>query len=859
MRNIVLAFALALLTLTAGLNHAAAMDGFDLGDMPPLPPPLLDDSSNLPPPPSGPLSPLMEGQTGGSASLAPWAPPPFPAGGSGGSGLGGASSNNFGLPPGGGYAGVDSSLPPAPPPLAPPPIDSPGLAPQAPPPMGGTATAGSLTPPGQFTPLGQTPTPAAPGQISVPALGAAPAGIQPGAVIPTASGAPEVAVSGRVSGGRVNVRAGPNTQYESIAVLGTGTPVTVVARHGDWYKIAFPADQLASIHKNYVTADISGEIPEAGVPGVINQDDAPVHAFYWDKSTVVGKLPKGAPVVIKQERGQWYRIVAPPTARAFVFEKYVQVDGGSGQVVADAAPPPTNPAVDMTAMSTADGKKVLQQKLSDNDKKVAALKETYYKRMQDAYEAEQRAAQAEFEARQRQYEAEMENRRLQAKADSESRMMQANQLELALRDLEGRLRAVDNEANMRMTYDNNEMQRQIVAQTQVTTVGAAAWAPPDPVEGGYTGWVENIGRVGYAPSQFRLTKGGEIRFYLISDRANLGEFVNRRVWVNGRVEFAGGASASVLNVDQIRALTEYEIAEDMRRMGLPPQASGELGMPPGVIGSFGGPPAPFGGGEGGDYDPYAGGTTAYGGGVEYGAGVSGVAPPAVMAAPAADPYAATYTTAGNTLDVYANPPVIGPGPGAVVGATTSYGAGEPTGTADLVTDIGNIYGSGGGSYAGVPDSSVYGSTGTYSSGDVYSGGTAYDSSYGATTTYTDPFGGTTTTTTTTTTYGDPYGGGTGGFVDAGGVYGGGAGAVPAPMVFPPRYGPAGAGLPGGGVVPADPSQLPDVVSSTSQGFLGGAADYSTTTAPASGFGMNMGEVDTNLYVNPGFKEIGPEE
>ncbi len=845
MRKIALACALALVTLTAALNQAAALDGFDLGDMPPLPPPLLDDSSNLtPPPPSGPLSPLMEGQAG-AGSLTPLAPPPFPPPSATGGGLampppggfGGTSSNNFGLPPGGGYAGGDSSLPPPPPPLAPPPIDSPGPAAMTPP-IGGTATAGSLSPPGQFTPLGQTPTPAPPGQISVPALGGLPAAVQPGSVVPASAGAPEVALQGKVTGGRVNVRAGPNTQYESIAVLGTGTPVTVVAKHGDWYKIAFPADQLASIHKNYVSANIAGEIPEAGVPGVVNQDDAPVHAFYWDKSTVVGKLPKGTPVVIKQERGQWYRIAAPPTARAFVFEKYVQVDGGASQVIADAQPAPSNPAVDMTSLSVADGKKVLQQKLSANDQKVAALKETYYKRMQDAYEAEQRAAQMEFEARQRQYEAEVERRRAQAKADAESRMMQANQLELALRDLEGRLRAVDSEATMRMNFDNQEMARQIQAQTQVTTVGAAAWAPPDPAEGGYTGWVENIGRVGYAPSQFRLTKGGEIRFYLVSDRANLGEFVNRRVWVNGPVEFAGGASASVLNVQQIRALTEYEIAEDMRRMGMPPQAA--MGGPvippagPGVPGGFGSvpiaPPYSLDGPPTGDYDPYAGGTATYGG----------------TTTTSVDTYGGgTYAASTNPLDVYATPPVIGPGPGAAVGTTSSYGAAEATGTADLVTDIANIYGNGS-SYGGVPDSSVYGSATTYSTGDVHSGGV---------TTYSDPFGGA-ATTTTTTTYGDPFAGGTADF--SGGSYGGGgAGAVPAPMVFPPRYGPAGAGLPGGGVVPADPSQLPDVVSSTTQGFLGAVSD--TTSAPAGGFGMTMGEVDTNLYENPGFSEIGPND
>ncbi len=484
MRNLVLALLLAVVALCAG--HARAMDGFDLGDMPPLPPPLLDNdagaaasSAPLAPPQTGALSPLVQGQAG----LSPVAPPP----------VGGATA-----------ASAGDYLAPPPPPLAPPPV--------APATAAGGAAAGM------------------PDQIGAPPPG-------DGAVAAAPVVLNETPQPGRITGGRVNVRAGPNTQYESVAVLTSGAPVTVMARHEDWYKIVFPPDQLASIHKSLVTAEITGEIPETGLPGIVSVDNAEVHAFYWDRSTVVGTLPQGTPVVIRQERGQWYRIDAPDTARAFVSAQYVRLEG-AGQVVADAAPPPANPAVDLSGGTDA---RTGQVKLSENDRRVAELKEQYFKRIRDQYEAE-------LDAEERAYQAAVEaNKR------------QAEQLDLALKDLDGRLAAIDQETSQRMTYMN-----QLYAPTVLTTVGSATWAPPDPATGGYTGWVENIGRVGGAPSAHRLTKGGEIRFYLRSGVYNLDEFNNRRVWVNGPVEPASGASAAVLNVDQMRILSELEIAEGMR-------------------------------------------------------------------------------------------------------------------------------------------------------------------------------------------------------------------------------------------------------------------------------------------------------
>ena len=623
MRKIVLALFLALAALTAGIHQAAAMDGFDLGDMPPLPPPLLDDTPTPPPltPPAGGMqSPLVQG--GSSTGLTPMAPPP------------GATPS---VPPiSADTGGMDfaSPLPPAPP-LSPPPMVSPG-----------SASGGSLTPPSS---AGQSL--ALPGQLDGSAMSVA---------VSQTPSIPETPRLGRIEGGRVNVRAGPNTQYESIAVLTSGAPVTVLAKHGEWYKIVFPADQLASIPKSVVSADITGEIPEAGLPGVVNSDNASVHAFYWDKSTVVCTLPRGTPVIIKQERGQWYRIAAPENARAYVFATYVRLDGNP-DVAMDTAPAPVNPSVDLNAPTDADGK-AKPAKLSKDQERVLEIKEAYYKRLQDRFEAEREAEEAE------------------AKAAAEAKKLQATQLESALEDLDSRLAAIDQETSQRITYIAREFMPP--QQTMITAVGAASWAPPDPAGGGYTGWIENIGRVGGAPTPFRLTKGGEIRFYLVSDQFNLNEFTNRRVWLNGPVEFAGGASASVLKVDQIRILTELEIAESVRLQ----QA----------------------GGYGGQMDPYA--NDNYGFGSQYGTvqeyDSTGApimqAPPAMQAVP--DMIGGgQYMGAPSGLDPFA-------------GYGSDYSSSGSYGTADMATDPGAVYGS---PVQGQPYGGGYG-TGPVQQADPYS-------------------------------------------------------------------------------------------------------------------------------------------
>ncbi|MDR1518725.1 MAG: SH3 domain-containing protein [Planctomycetota bacterium] len=252
---------------------------------------------------------------------------------------------------------------------------------------------------------------------------------------------------------------------------------------------------------------------------MVNQDNTDVHAYYWDKSTVVGQLKKGDPVLIRQERGQWYRIAAPESARAYVFAEYVRIDGGL-EVAADSAPPPVNPAIDLSqGQPDATGR----LKMSENDRRTQALKEAYFKRIQEQYAREEETISAAVE-----------------------------QVFSGIDDLEAKIKAIDAEVASKISYP-----------AATTELGSAAWAPPDPLYGGYTGWVENIGRVGGAPASFRLSKGGEIRFYLRSDRFSLADFSGRRVWVNGNIET--DVAGSVLNVEQLRLLSDQEIAEGMRQ------------------------------------------------------------------------------------------------------------------------------------------------------------------------------------------------------------------------------------------------------------------------------------------------------
>lgn len=77
--------------------------------------------------------------------------------------------------------------------------------------------------------------------------------------------------TGKITGGRVNFRAGPSTKYRSYGILEKGTALTVVNKSGTWYKIEHPKGEngIAYVHSKYIkitgTKAVAGTAAQAAV------------------------------------------------------------------------------------------------------------------------------------------------------------------------------------------------------------------------------------------------------------------------------------------------------------------------------------------------------------------------------------------------------------------------------------------------------------------------------------------------------------------------------------------------------------------------------------------------------------------
>ncbi len=131
---------------------------------------------------------------------------------------------------------------------------------------------------------------------------------------------------GEVSKDAVNVRAGANTNFESLDKMGKGSPVVVTGRHYEWYKV-----QLAATVGAYVRADYIKE--QVGGVGEIIGDRVNLRAKANSDASSLGQLAKGEAVkLVAQEKG-WWRIEPPPSAEGWVHADFIRLV--SAQVPAD--------------------------------------------------------------------------------------------------------------------------------------------------------------------------------------------------------------------------------------------------------------------------------------------------------------------------------------------------------------------------------------------------------------------------------------------------------------------------------------------------------------------------------------------
>ena len=307
-------------------------------------------------------------------------------------------------------------------------------------------------------------------------------------------------VSGKITGGRVNIRAGQSTKYEIVLTADIDTPVTVYEKVGDWVKIAYPQSEYCYINQRYISGDIPADIPEQGLVREVRGSNVNLRARPWPGSTVVGQVNSGESVFITGIRGQWVRIRPPAEAKAWVFHKYVSYDGGVKESAAPVAQTQSNEGLDEfgNKVKSAADDIVAQSKSSPIIDKIKAR------------------AEAERRAR--------ESRR--AAVDN---ILSSVEDQLARIDQQA---AREKEEAFRRSQENKKYEAAYQAEL------AKNYRPgPPPGSMGYdaTGWVEYIGYLNNRTAGYRLVKGGETIYLLRSLYYDLDDFVGKQVRVSGDI------------------------------------------------------------------------------------------------------------------------------------------------------------------------------------------------------------------------------------------------------------------------------------------------------------------------------------
>lgn len=146
----------------------------------------------------------------------------------------------------------------------------------------------------------------------------------------------ETPLWGRVSGDMVNVRSGAGTPFPIITTLRGGDYVRIMARQGGWMEIQWPEQASAWIAQDFVKPD-----------GTVTGNNVRVRAAGNLNAAVLAELDRGSRVEVLGTSGNWYRVKAPASARAFIFGKYVisgvRAPSGTEALPAAPEPPATQP------------------------------------------------------------------------------------------------------------------------------------------------------------------------------------------------------------------------------------------------------------------------------------------------------------------------------------------------------------------------------------------------------------------------------------------------------------------------------------------------------------------------------------
>jgi len=137
-------------------------------------------------------------------------------------------------------------------------------------------------------------------------------------LFPAVAGAEEnIPFLGEITADRVNLRAGPNLNFERLAQLNKGEEVVVVEKEYGWSKIKLPVKASCYIKADFVKG-LADDV------GTVSGNRVRLRAGAGENFSTIGKLDKGTYVRLFEQTNGWYRIEPIEGGYGYVSGEFVK-------------------------------------------------------------------------------------------------------------------------------------------------------------------------------------------------------------------------------------------------------------------------------------------------------------------------------------------------------------------------------------------------------------------------------------------------------------------------------------------------------------------------------------------------------
>ena len=128
--------------------------------------------------------------------------------------------------------------------------------------------------------------------------------------------AEEIPFAGAVTGDNVNLRSGPDVNFEILGEVNTSDKLVVTGEQGKWYRVRPPSGISCYVHQNYIEAD------GAGGRGKGNQIN--IRSGAGERFSVLGQANDGDSVTLLGKKGEWYEIKPVKGTGVWVHSDFVK-------------------------------------------------------------------------------------------------------------------------------------------------------------------------------------------------------------------------------------------------------------------------------------------------------------------------------------------------------------------------------------------------------------------------------------------------------------------------------------------------------------------------------------------------------